>query len=79
LTPITLYGAEGSGSIAVEAALTLLGIADAASDRSMFIVQRERPVRARKRIGTLWPIAVAHFINFVDRVFSDPVVVCFSA
>jgi GST-like protein len=26
LTPITLYGAEGSGSIAVEAALTLLGI-----------------------------------------------------
>lgn len=26
LTSITLYGAEGSGSIAVEAALTLLGI-----------------------------------------------------
>jgi GST-like protein len=26
LTPITLYGAEGSGSIAVEAALTLLGV-----------------------------------------------------
>ncbi|MEO5700605.1 MAG: glutathione S-transferase family protein [Casimicrobiaceae bacterium] len=26
MTPITLYGAEGSGSIAVEAALTLLGI-----------------------------------------------------
>lgn len=26
MTPITLYGAEGSGSVAVEAALTLLGI-----------------------------------------------------
>ena len=26
MTSITLYGAEGSGSIAVEAALTLLGI-----------------------------------------------------
>jgi GST-like protein len=26
MTPITLYGAEGSGSIAVEAALTLLGL-----------------------------------------------------
>ena len=26
ITPITLYGAEGSGSIAVEAALTLLGV-----------------------------------------------------
>ncbi len=57
LTPITLYGAEGSGSIAVEAALTLLGIpyslVEGATWADEAVRERVAPRNAMRQIPTL--------------------------